>query len=374
MEKAKRQSNFELLRIFAMIMIILHHIQVHGSQVLLTADSGYFAQPIIYLRLLVFEIGVPLGSIGNGLFIMISGYFMNANGHIDTGKIAKKLLLQLGFAVTALLIAYSVWITYFKSETLSLSMIAIGKFNSGWWFIGYYFSIIVLAKLFLNRFTSKLTQSQFKMLLLTILAVSQFSWSGTLLESLATGLRVLAIGIFYFLLGGYIARYNPFKNLRAYALILAIAAAYAVRFLSQYNIVSESIDSFIKAGSAGVLNFKQSVQGCSNYAITAVIIVICIFELFRRLKIQNNAVINFAAKSTFMIYLIHDNDFYRSIFRNSEDWIGTLSDSCLLYCLKWFKWALITFAVGLAAYGLYTLLGKLLPRIRSWFVVQEPSE
>ena len=152
MEKTKRQSNFELLRIFAMFMIILHHIQVHGSQVLLTADSGYFAQPIIYLRLLVFEIGVSLGSIGNGLFIMISGYFMNANDHIDTGKIAKKLLLQLGFATVILIIAYSVWITYFKSETLSLSMIAIEKFNSSWWFIGYYFSIIVLAKLFLNRF------------------------------------------------------------------------------------------------------------------------------------------------------------------------------------------------------------------------------
>ena len=174
MEKTKRQSNFELLRIFAMFMIILHHIQVHGSQVLLTADSGYFAQPIIYLRLLVFEIGVPLGRIGNGLFIMISGYFMNANDHIDTGKIAKKLLLQLGFATVILIIAYSVWITYFKSETLSLSMIAIEKFNSSWWFIGYYFSIIVLAKLFLNGFTAKLSRSQFKMLLLTILAVSQF--------------------------------------------------------------------------------------------------------------------------------------------------------------------------------------------------------
>ena len=374
MEKTKRQSNFELLRIFAMFMIILHHIQVHGSQVLLTADSGYFAQPIIYLRLLVFEIGVPLGRIGNGLFIMISGYFMNANDHIDTGKIAKKLLLQLGFATVVLLIANFVWNTFPESGTLSLSASAIGEFNSGWWFIGYYFSIIVLAKLFLNGFTAKLSRSQFKMLLLTILALSQFGWSGTLLESLATGLRVLAIGIFYFLLGGYIARYNPFKNLRTYALILAIAAAYAVRFLSQYNIVSESIDSFIKAGSAGVLNFKQSVQGCSNYDITAVIIAICIFELFRRLKIQNNAVINFAAKSTLMIYLIHDNDFYRSIFRNSEDWMRSLSDSCLLYCLKWFKWALITFAVGLAAYGLYTLLGKLLPRMRSWFVIKEPSE
>ena len=372
MEKTKRQSNFELLRIFAMIMIILHHIQVHGSQVILTADSGYFIQPIIYLRLLVFEIGVPLGPIGNGLFIIISGYFMNANDHIDTGKIAKKLLLQLGFATVILIIANSVWNAFLKSETLSLGVSSIGEFNSGWWFVGYYFSIIVIAKVFLNRFTAKLSQSQFKMLLLTILAVSQFGWSGALLESLASGSRTLAIGVFYFLLGGYIARYNPFKNLRTYTFFLAIAAAFAVRFLSAYNMVSQTIDKFIKANSES--RFIPSFQGKADYEIAVVIIVICIFELFRRLKVSNNTVINFAARSTFMIYLIHDNDFYWSIFRNMENWMRSLSDSCLLYCLKWFKWAAITFAVGLAAYCLYTLLGKLLPRMRSWFVVKETSD
>ncbi len=371
MEKTKRQSNFELLRIFAMCMIILHHIQVHGSQIILTSDSGYFIQPIIYLRLIVFEIGVLLGPIGNGLFIMISGYFMNTNDHIDTGKIAKKLLLQLGFATVILVIAYSAWITFLKNETLSLSASSIGEFNSRWWFVGYYFFVIVIAKVFLNGFTAKLSRSQFKALLLTILAVSQFSWTGSLLEGFASGSRTLAIGIFFFLMGGYIARYNPFKNLKAYTLFLPIAAAFAVRFLSAYNMVSESIDKFIKSNSES--RFIPSVQGRSNYEIAVVIIVICVFELFRRLKISNNAVINFAAGSTFMIYLIHDNYFYRSIFGN-ENWMRALSDSCLLYCLKWFKWVAITFAVGMAAYGLYSSLGKLLPRIRSWFVVEESSE
>ena len=114
MEKTKRQSNFELLRIFAMIMIILFHIQKHGPLQLLTGDYGYFPKPIIYLRLLLLEIGAPLGMIGNGLFFMISGYFLNSNLNIDTGKIAKKLLLQLGFAVVVLIIANSVWLAFFK--------------------------------------------------------------------------------------------------------------------------------------------------------------------------------------------------------------------------------------------------------------------
>ena len=372
MEKTKRQSNFELLRIFAMVLIILGHIQVHGSQKLLTGDSGYFTQPIIYLRLLVFDIGVILGDIGNGLFIAISGYFMNANDHIDTGKIAKKLLPQLGFVTVILIIAYSVWAAFFQSEALILEAATVDYFNNSWWFIGYYFLVIILAKVFLNKFTAKLTRPQFKSLLLTILAVSQFTWSGNMLESLASGSRILAIGVFFFLMGGYIARYNPFQNLKWYTFILAIAATFGIRFLSAYNIVSQAIAEFIKSNAQS--RFIPSVQGGSNYGITNVIFVICLFELFRRWHVSYSAVINFVGKSTMMIYLMHDNTFYRKIFRNNEDWIGTLSDSCLLYCLKWFKWAAITFAIGLAAYCLYTLLGKLLPRMRSWFVVQESGD
>ena len=374
MEKTKRQSNFELLRIFAIILIVLGHIQQHGSKPILIADNGYFAQPIIYLRLLVFEIGAIFGAIGNGLFIMISGYFMNANDRIDTGKIAKKMLLQLGFATIILMAAYSVCITFFANETFTWDSITIEIFNnSNWWFIGYYFLIIIIAKVFLNGFTAKLTQNQFRSLLLTALAVSQFGWIGDLLDGLTYGLRNLTVGIFYFLMGGYIARYNPFKNLRAYTFILAIAAAYGARFLSQYNIVSQSIDAFTKSTQDGLLNFHQSVQSGLSYQIAAVVIAICLFELFRRLAVSYNAEINFIGKSTLMIYMLHENNFFQCFYRN-DSWMEALSSSVLAYCLKWFKWAAVAFAVGVTAFALYTLLGKLLPRMRPLFATRDSSE
>ena len=219
MEKTKRQSNFELLRIFAVVLIILFHIQTNAPQPLLTGDYGYFPQPIFYLRFLIFEIGATLGMIGNGLFIMISGYFLNSNLNIDTGKIAKKLLLQLGFAVSVLIIMNAVWVAFFKNENLALGIVTKDGFNGSWWFVGYYFLVILAAKLFLNKFTAKLTQSQFKSLLLTILAVSQFGWIGSLLDSLANGLRTLSVGVFFFLMGGYIAKYNPFKKFKAFTFI-----------------------------------------------------------------------------------------------------------------------------------------------------------
>ena len=373
MEKAKRQSNFELLRIFAMVLICLAHVQQHGSQPILTGDYGYFGQPIIYKRLLVFEIGSSLGAIGNGLFIMISGYFLNSNLNINTGKIAKKLLLLLGFAVTALIIANAVWIYFFKKEELTFGIVTKSDFNGNWWFVGYYFLVILAAKLFFNKFTAKLTQSQFKSLLLTVLAVSQFTRSGGLLDNLAGGLRTLSIGVFFFLLGGYIAKYNPFKNLKTYSIFLIIAGAVGIVCLSKYNSVSKSIGKFIESNSVGVFNYVHTFDGYSNYEIIIVIFVISVFELFRRLSVSYNGVINFIGKSTLMIYFIHENAFFQMFYKDA-DWMQTLKSSLLQYCLKWFKWAAIAFAVGLAAYCLYTLLGKLLPRMRSWFVEEESSE
>ena len=371
MEKTKRQSNFELLRIFAMLLIILFHVQAHGPEQLLTPGGNYFTQPIIYLRLLILEFGSLFGPIGNGLFIMISGYFMNSNLNIDTGKIAKKLLLQLGFSVTVLIIMNAAWLAFCKNEELSLGVVVLADFNECWWFVGYYFFVIVLAKVFINKFTAKLTKIQFASLLLSILAVSQFAWSLQLFESLAPELRDLLIGIFFFLMGGYIAKYNPFKNFKAFTLFLFIAAAYGIRFLSAYNFVAGSIDEFIKSNS--VEPFIPRIQKRWNWEIAVVIIVISLFELFRRLRVPKNAVINYIGKATLVIYFIHENSFFQMFYKDIN-WLELLSKSVLLYCLKWLKWTAIAFAVGLVAYGVYTLLGKLLPRIRSGFIVQEPGD
>ena len=340
MEKAKRQSNFELLRIFAMLLIVLFHIQSHAARKQLMGGYGYFDKPIYYLRLLIIYFGAAFGSIGNNLFIMISGYFMNANDHIDAGKTAKKLLSQLGFAVVLLVIVNSLWLTFFRTEILSvIGMESISGFNSGWWFLGYYFFIILLAKLFLNRFTAKLTESQFKSLLLTLLALCQFTWTATLLEGLASGLNTAVTGIFFFLMGGYIARFNPFKKFKAFTFSLGIAAAYAVWFLSQYNRVSQKIDEYIKSGNT---YFVRTVEETAVYSIFVVIIVICLFELFRRINILYNAAVNFVGKSTLMIYFVHESGFFK-MFYYDEPWMDTLTTNVPQYCLMWLKWGAISF-------------------------------
>lgn len=74
---------------------------------------------------------------------------------INLAKISKKLLLQLGFAAVSLTLVSSFW--YRMTDGVFLKLVNINKFNSMSWFVGYYFFIMVIAYLFLNKFLENWT-------------------------------------------------------------------------------------------------------------------------------------------------------------------------------------------------------------------------
>ena len=74
----ERKSNFELLRIIAMFMIIFHHISVHSNFNNLTTTN------LLYLKFI--QIG---GKIGVNIFVLISGYFLINTERIKINKIFK---------------------------------------------------------------------------------------------------------------------------------------------------------------------------------------------------------------------------------------------------------------------------------------------
>ena len=74
-----RQSNIEVLRIFAMLYIVCSHCIVHG----LSAPSGAIVPEFNGVLLDICYLG---GHLGNDLFILISAYFM-----VDIDVSIKKL-------------------------------------------------------------------------------------------------------------------------------------------------------------------------------------------------------------------------------------------------------------------------------------------
>ena len=106
--KTKRQSNFELLRIFAMVMIVSHHLAVHG----VVPEAFYESSSLLNKSFAAFLI--PGGTIGVALFFMLSGFFLCGK---EKGSV-KKVALEAAF--------YSFLIAIVFAFGLGLSRILTG--------------------------------------------------------------------------------------------------------------------------------------------------------------------------------------------------------------------------------------------------------
>lgn len=352
-----RYANMELLRILSMYMIIMYHIVRHCVSVQLTNPGSLgrsvvdcFNHPVFYKKLLILNSMMTFGNIGNAVFILISGYFM-ANRKpqdIKMGAISQKLLLQSGFAVVFLMCGAA--LLHLVNPALSITMPDISIFNTAAWFVGYYFMVVLCGALFLNKFLAKWNVSHYAAFLLTLFAFVQFGYSGALAEGLANGLRTVLTGIFLYALGGFIKKFNPFQNVRLIVLFLVMAGSYVLIWISGYNVTETSIEAYIRSGKAEP--FTQTVPIFENYGIIIIIISVCLFEIFCRIRLPESKVISFIGKSTFMVYLIHNRTLFYELW-NLRDWVTTLAESPLCFAWNILKWSTYTFAVGIAAYILF---------------------
>ena len=81
-----RESNFELLRILAMLMIVASHYAVHG----IGFDNWTTGSLVNRWCIAFFFSG---GEIGVALFFMISGYFLIIKEKISVKKVVQSLFL-----------------------------------------------------------------------------------------------------------------------------------------------------------------------------------------------------------------------------------------------------------------------------------------
>lgn len=98
--KKQRNSNFELLRIIAMYMIVLHHCTAHGV-------FSYWHNNITFLQNVNNFLCTFLssgGKIGVTLFVLISGYFLSVK-EFKIERLLKIYLKMFAYSVLFLLIA-----------------------------------------------------------------------------------------------------------------------------------------------------------------------------------------------------------------------------------------------------------------------------
>lgn len=353
----ERESKFELLRVFAMFMIVLYHIFSHS--IMTQLGDGYhlaFSKPEFDFRLCFLAIIAPMGKIGDTIFILICGYFMaNRGNDINLLKISKKLILQQLFAALVLVLGSTGLFFLLNSRypNVKFYLANINIFNEMSWFVGYYFVIILIGKFFFNGILSRLSEKQYLGVVVTLFAISQFSWIISTLTVVASGLATLVSGIFLYSLGGLFQKFNPFKKIKTGVFGVIIVISNLLILISNYNAITTGIERY-----SGIGEFVPPIVQYTDNSLLPIVIGVSLFAFFERLKLPVSKVINYLGASTFMIYLLHDSEVFYSLW-NTKDWICLLFEAPFKFMGTHFLWAFVTFLAGVLAYSVFFLLEKL---------------
>ena len=310
----KRQSNFELIRILAMVLIIIHHIFVHCVEPLLS-QSDLFEGYEVYDRLMLIDFARSFGKIGNILFVMISGYFL-IDKKIDITKHVVKILSEMFFATVVLMVAGAVHLLF---EPV-YNVLNLRAFNEDWWFPGYYIVIIFVAWIGLNRYLVDAGREKHRTFLILLFAAISIAWIRNVMSTI--GLTTIAMGIFSYMLGGYIKLYDPLKKLKGFWLFTLIALSLFLMGLSYHIYASGNMNA---AMATDKIFYNRDIEGYLECSLPCIVISLCLFEAFKRIKCMPSALINGISSATFMIYLIHDNRYFRDRFY-MFDWVAMIHD------------------------------------------------
>lgn len=304
-EKKERQSNFELLRIIAIIMIIAHHFAYHSD---MQFDTTVISLNRLWTQLLFYG-----GHVGLDMFVLISGYFLIDSKRLNLAKIARIWLMMFSYSVGIYLFISITGIEVeFFDEIKNWSFTPAAR--GIWPFASAYLGLMFLYP-FVNYFVRSISKEVYRVLMIILLTL----WS--VIPTVTTfdmGSNYLLWMITLYLLSGYIKLYpEDFERGKKYylrILFVFLALSYA----------SAVACDIIGLKYSGIAKYATHFSGMQH--INIVVMAVCLFLVFKDIKIENakaGKIINSVAGTTFGIFLIHDNTFlklwiWKQLFRNAK--------------------------------------------------------
>lgn len=276
-EKHLRQSNFELLRFIAMVLIITGHLLGENGADLL--GKAQMFSPQWYVMWAIEAICVA----GTNCFVLISGYFMIESKF--TWKKVMKLCAQVWF--------YS-WCLYGLSVLLGINSLSIRDLvkaatpilGRSWWFISTYICLYILSP-FINSFLKRLDAIEFRKLI--AISVCLFSVLSTIYPFTDTFSMGGGTGIVWFITLYFIASYirlhpedleiNRKSGIGFYILSVAFIclSKYAITFITNH-LFGRTVGTSVLYGNNSIVNLAASVL---------------LFLLFKDLRLENNKMSSF---------------------------------------------------------------------------------
>lgn len=291
MQKAVRQSNLELLRILAMLLIIAHHSIVNSG----VSDLFDFSAMPSARQIFCQWFGM-WGKTAINIFVLFSGYFMCQSEHSLRRII--KLFLQVQFY--AIVMFVTLWMLGY--ETFSLKRI-LALFT--WMATGINksftasFLLFYLFIPFYNVLVSSLDRKSLR--LLTAGIVMSFVVPFTFFGNHDVFNWPVWYAAIYFT--GACIRLHPFtwmshNRVCLPLLMFFVSGAFLSAWLYDWNVVHSY--PFLPLKMVGT--FFGVAESCS---LTAWVLGSLFFLVFRNLKLPYSPIINAVASTTFGVLLIH---------------------------------------------------------------------
>lgn len=300
-ERAERQSNIELLRIIAMLLIIICHFSTHGG---FQFPSGELTVNRLWTQCLTFG-----GNLGVNIFVLISGYFLIGSAGFRTDKALKLALQILTYSVLFLAVFTLAGANPYGIRTAINCFFPITY--SCWWFASIYF-VLYLISPYLNKLLRGLDKQDYQ----KMLALLTVCWCviPTLFGS--------AYGSSYLLWFAYLYAVSAYIRLHVETIAIGPRAAFLGAFAAM-----------LTAGAAFVISdlFETKLPSAANLAVyvihlqrlPTVLTALFLFLGFLQIDIGCNRAVNQISSATFGVYLIHENNFVRpflwgTLFRNAS--------------------------------------------------------
>lgn len=307
-----RQSNFELMRIISMFMIVLWHCISHTN--ILGRTGGNLN---LLLELIFMFTAVHVNS-----FILLSGYF----GYKNEFNI-KKLFATINSvwfykAIYALIFVGLglVTMSYFDLFLFLTPLNYSYSFGTFYWFINVYIVLYILMP-FINKLIKHLSKEQFRKLLILLilfLSIIPFITINQVINN--DGYQVISF-IMLYLIGAYFGKYKikdnyHFKNYSKNKCQLIFIILLLFILVVDFCMLTTS--SYLENNSSTFLRYIKSIIDFQKISFSSPIIIfesIIYLLLFETLNFKSKF-INNVSKLMFGVYLVHENLFvYNHIYK-----------------------------------------------------------
>lgn len=317
-----RQSNFELLRIIAMILIVISHYAQHGMTVVAMTASTIYKFLSMYFY--------TFGQIGVTIFVLITGYFL-IDKEFKLSRIIRIATKAIFYSYLILILSFIFAPNILNLKNIIQSLLPIS--TSQYWFVTTFILLGILSPLlnivfrYLNKRQIELYLSLFIFLWFILSCTYKITYCGSAL---------LYFIVIYFI-GAYLKTYNVQIFEKKYVDIIVLLFTQII--VCAWILLCIHLNKYNPAWFAHLSHLNS---------IFTLLASVSIFTFFKNTNISYNNAINKISSGCFSVYIITENCLIRKYIW--IEWFHCLKSTNIDYVILNVLFSiLVSFAICICA-------------------------